>query len=116
MDFRKVSIIHPFFHADLTVGHRSLKRDGNGKFYDGALAEILQNATGWSAAAFQARGTPEVLRVVEILSIEQGREWGTCSVCYRLPLAIAEDVDHVSQLNEFRKFMGLRRTSLTTHF
>jgi hypothetical protein len=83
MDFRKVSIIHPFFNVNLTMGHRSLKRDGNGKFHDGALAEILQNATEWSAAAFQARGTPEVLRVVEILSIEQGREWGTCSVSYR---------------------------------
>ncbi|KAF8272643.1 heme peroxidase, partial [Lactarius quietus] len=61
----------------------------NGRFADADLARILQNATAASARAFGARGTPEVLRVVELLSIQQGREWGVCT------------------LNEFRKFMGL---------
>ncbi|KAF7972285.1 hypothetical protein HWV62_18532 [Athelia sp. TMB] len=44
----------------------------------------------WSAAAFQARGTPEVLRVIEMLGIEQARSWGACT------------------LNEFRQFMSLK--------
>ncbi|KDQ52925.1 hypothetical protein JAAARDRAFT_162433 [Jaapia argillacea MUCL 33604] len=61
-----------------------------GKFSDAALAKILQDATEWSASAFKARGTPEVLRVIEIMGIEQSRSWGACS------------------LNEFRKFMGLK--------
>ncbi|THH14008.1 hypothetical protein EW146_g6268 [Bondarzewia mesenterica] len=67
-----------------------LKRDANGRFADADLARILQNATAASSSAFKARGTPEVLRVIELLTIEQARAWGTCS------------------LNEFRKFMGLK--------
>jgi len=39
----------------------------------------LQDATAAPASAFKARGTPEVLRVIEILSIEQGRKWGVCT-------------------------------------
>ncbi|KAH9175686.1 heme peroxidase [Lactarius sanguifluus] len=66
-----------------------LKRSANGRFADADLARILQNATAAPAHAFGARGTPEVLRVVELLGIEQGRAWGACT------------------LNEFRKFMGL---------
>jgi linoleate 10R-lipoxygenase len=57
----------------------SLKRT-NGRFADADLARILQNATAAPANAFGARGTPEVLRVVELLSIEQGRAWGACTV------------------------------------
>ncbi|KII85619.1 hypothetical protein PLICRDRAFT_56845 [Plicaturopsis crispa FD-325 SS-3] len=67
-----------------------LKRESDGRFKDGDLANILQNATEASAGAFKARGIPEALRVVEILGIMQARSWGTCS------------------LNEFRKFMGLK--------
>lgn len=68
-----------------------MQRGPSGRFPDGDLANILHNATEWSAGAFQARGTPEVLRVIEVLGIEQARSWGACS------------------LNEFRFFMGLRR-------
>ena len=57
----------------------SLKRT-NGRFADADLARIIQNATAAPAGAFGARGTPEVLRVVELLSIEQGRAWGACTV------------------------------------
>ena len=32
------------------------------------------------AGAFGARGTPKVLRAIEILGIEQSRSWGACSV------------------------------------
>lgn len=55
-------------------------RDSNGRFKDDDLAELIQNATENVAGAFQARGIPESLRIVEILGIEQAREWGTCSV------------------------------------
>lgn len=77
------STCHPLYSSvSLIIGHSpSLKRDGKGRFDDGALAKILQDSTEWSAGAFRARGTPEVLRVIEILSIEQARSWGTCSVC-----------------------------------
>jgi hypothetical protein len=64
--------------AAYTFPH-SLKRT-NGRFADADLARILQNATAAPAGAFGARGTPEVLRVVELLSIEQGRAWGVCTV------------------------------------
>ncbi|KAI0246364.1 heme peroxidase [Lactifluus subvellereus] len=67
-----------------------IKRGDSGRFDDADLARILQDATAASASAFKARGTPEVLRVVELLGIEQARSWGTCT------------------LNEFRKFMGLK--------
>lgn len=59
-----------------------LQRDDNGCFNDGDLAKILQDATQWPAGAFKARGTPEVLRVIEMMGIEQSREWGTCSVSW----------------------------------
>ncbi|KZV76244.1 heme peroxidase [Peniophora sp. CONT] len=67
-----------------------LKRDKDGKFADADLAQILHGATAASAAAYKARGTPEALRIVEVLSIMQSRAWGSCS------------------MNEFRKFIGLK--------
>lgn len=69
---------------------KDLKRDNKGRFNDADLAQILQDATEWRAGAYGARGTPEVLRVIEIMGMKQARSWGTCS------------------LNEFRKFLGLR--------
>ncbi|KAF8603914.1 heme peroxidase [Ceratobasidium sp. AG-I] len=67
-----------------------MKRGPDGRFDDAELASTLQNATAQIASAFKARGTPPVLRVVEILGIMSSRKWGVCS------------------LNEFRKFMGLK--------
>jgi linoleate 10R-lipoxygenase len=58
----------------------SIKRDDFGRFKNADLARILLDATEASASAFKARGTPEVLRVVELLSIEQARAWGACTV------------------------------------
>lgn len=43
------------------------------------------------AASYRARGTPEVLRIIEVLAMEQGRAWGVCT------------------MNEFRKFLGLKQ-------
>lgn len=71
-----------------------LQRDPKtGKFDDDALANILQNATEIVAQSFRARGTPDVMRVVEMLAIEQSRTWGVCT------------------LNEFRQFLGLKGSS-----
>ncbi|KAF9070659.1 heme peroxidase [Rhodocollybia butyracea] len=67
-----------------------LKRDANGRFSDADIARLLQDSTSYRAGAFRARGIPDVLRVIEILGIEQARGWGACS------------------LNEFRKFIGLK--------
>ncbi len=60
------------------------------KYKDELLANALMSATSVPAHSFQARGVPGVLRVIEILGIQQARTWGTCS------------------LNEFRRFLGLK--------
>ncbi|KAG8682213.1 hypothetical protein FRC11_000118, partial [Ceratobasidium sp. 423] len=67
-----------------------MKRGPDGRFNDTELAQTIINATSHVASAFKARGTPPVLRVVEILGIMASRKWGVCS------------------LNEFRKFIGLK--------
>ncbi|KIM44733.1 hypothetical protein M413DRAFT_442688 [Hebeloma cylindrosporum] len=68
----------------------AIKRGAGGEFKDADLANILHNATEHSAGAFRARGTPPVMRLNEIMGIEQNRKWGVCS------------------LNDFRKFLGLK--------
>ncbi|KAF7324770.1 hypothetical protein MKEN_00518800 [Mycena kentingensis (nom. inval.)] len=67
-----------------------LERGPDGRFCDADLAKILQDATVSRAGAYKARGTPEVLRLIEKLGIEQARRWGTCS------------------MNDFRRFLGLK--------
>lgn len=57
-----------------------LRRGPDGFFANEDLARILQDATERRAGAFRARGCPPVMRVVEILAIEQGRKWGVCTV------------------------------------
>lgn len=57
-----------------------LQRDPDGRFSDQDLARVLQDATERRGGAFRARGCPPVMRVVEILAIEQGRTWGACTV------------------------------------
>ena len=69
--------------------HR-LKRGPDGRFSDDDLAGILQDATEKVAGSYRARGTPAVLRIIEILGMEQARSWGVCT------------------FNEFRKFLGLK--------
>lgn len=67
-----------------------LQRQADGTFKDEDLASLIHNATEHPAGAFRARGTPAVMRLHEIMGIEQNRRWGVCS------------------LNDFRKFLGLR--------
>ena len=68
-----------------------LQRGEDGKFNDGDLARILMDATAHHAGAFKARGTPRIMRTVEIMTISMARKWGACT------------------LNEFRKSLGLKR-------
>ena len=69
----------------------SLKRGSDGSFADDDIANLLQTATETVAGAYRARGNPAVLRVVEVMAMMQGRQWGVCS------------------MNEFREFLGLKR-------
>lgn len=90
-DFKRAA--HSYFHTSVPKDKWEFdgaKRTANGgtTFEDADLARIVLDSTGSRAAAFGARGIPEALRVVEVLGIEQARNWGTCS------------------MNEFRKFMG----------
>ncbi|KAG1781362.1 heme peroxidase [Suillus placidus] len=67
-----------------------LTRGEDGRFSDADIARVLQDATADRACAFRAKGVPTVMRIVEILGMEQARAWGACS------------------LNEFRRFIGLK--------
>lgn len=81
------------FSSLVSQNHDSLIRKDDGKFDDNDIAAILHDATATPAGAYRARGTPGVLRVIEIMGIEQARAWGVCS------------------MNEFREFLGLKRSS-----
>ena len=61
-------------------------------FPDDALARFIQEATYNPAGAFGARRTPHAMKIIEIMAIEQNRQWGTCS------------------MNEFRKVSCLSNT------
>ncbi|KAI0081382.1 heme peroxidase [Panus rudis PR-1116 ss-1] len=67
-----------------------LKRGPDGSFSDDDLARVLQDATESMAGAYRARGTPAVLRLIEMVGMEQARSWGACT------------------MNEFRRFLGLK--------
>lgn len=69
----------------------SLSRGPDGTFSDDDIARILHDATENPAGSYGAQGTPTALRIIEIMGIEQARQWGVCS------------------MNEFRKFLGLKR-------
>ena len=71
----------------------SLIRGPDGKYSDDDLANILQTATENPANSYGGNGTPACLRVVEIMGIQQARQWGVCT------------------MNEFRQYLGLKRMS-----
>lgn len=58
----------------------SLKRGPDGKFNDGDLARVLHDAISVPAGSFGARGTPSIMKLNEIMGIEQSRRWGVCSL------------------------------------
>lgn len=57
-----------------------LQRGHDGKFKDGDLAKIMMDATEHPAGAFKARGTPSVMKIVEIMTMKMSRKWGVCTV------------------------------------
>ncbi|KZF19901.1 heme peroxidase [Xylona heveae TC161] len=67
-----------------------LKRQTNGRFDDDDLVKILTESIEDCAGSFGANRVPTVLKAVEILGIQQARQWG------------------VASLNEFRKFFRLK--------
>ncbi|KAH9932122.1 heme peroxidase [Epithele typhae] len=69
----------------------NLTRGPDGRFDDDALAGVLHDATDKMAGSYGARGSPPVLRLVEVLGMTQARKWGVCT------------------MNEFREFLKLKR-------
>ncbi|KAL4803481.1 heme peroxidase [Aspergillus unguis] len=67
-----------------------MKRDKEGFFSDADLVKVLQDGCENIAGAFGAHNTPKSMRTMEILNIQQGREWG------------------VATLNELRTFFKLK--------
>ncbi|KAL4245304.1 hypothetical protein ABKN59_010400 [Abortiporus biennis] len=68
-----------------------IKRNPDGSFNDDDIATILLDATDKPAGSYRARGIPQVLEIVELMTIEQARSWGVCT------------------MNEFREFLGLKK-------
>ncbi|OOO07799.1 hypothetical protein OAory_01042990 [Aspergillus oryzae] len=70
-----------------------LQRQQDGSFRDADLVNILQTGTECVAGAFGANNIPEAMKAIEMLGIQQGREWG------------------LATLNEFRHFFKLKTYS-----
>ncbi|KAL2872843.1 peroxidase/cytochrome P450 family protein [Aspergillus lucknowensis] len=70
----------------------NLKRDKAGKFGDEDLVTLLQDGCEIEAVpgAFGARNIPKIMKPIEMLGIQQGREWG------------------LATLNELRAFFKLK--------
>ncbi|KAK2592292.1 hypothetical protein QQS21_010012 [Conoideocrella luteorostrata] len=67
-----------------------LKRNKDGGFDDKDLVQLLRQGTDTVAGAFGAKNIPTALKAIEMLGIQQGREWG------------------VATFNEFRQFFKLK--------
>ncbi|ROV93831.1 hypothetical protein VMCG_08781 [Cytospora schulzeri] len=65
-------------------------RQEDGSFSDADLIGLLKEGTDTVSGAFGARNIPPALKAIEILGIQQGREWGLAS------------------FNEFRSFFKLK--------
>jgi hypothetical protein len=91
-DLGRVAQVFADVPADPSVRtFAGINRGPDGKFADDDLARILHIATANPASAFRGQGTPAVLRLVEMMGIEQARQWGLCT------------------MNEFRAFLGLKQ-------
>lgn len=76
------------WHLD-SLDESRYPRNKNGTFDDEDLAEVLTAATEDVACAFGPRQVPVVMKLVEVLGMQQARAW------------------NVATLNEFRKFFKL---------
>ncbi|KJA20426.1 hypothetical protein HYPSUDRAFT_166972 [Hypholoma sublateritium FD-334 SS-4] len=68
----------------------TLKRGPDGRFADVDLFNVLADATESPASSYGGQNSPGVLRLVEIMGMEQARSWGVCT------------------MNEFRAYLGLK--------
>jgi len=67
----------------------NLNRLPNGRFSDSDIAKVLYEATEESAGIFRARGTPVVMKSIDVMGMLQARAWNICT------------------MNEFRTWLGL---------
>jgi linoleate 10R-lipoxygenase len=67
-------------HRWLTWIRAGLKRGPDGRFSDEDISSTIYAAINTPAHAFGARSTPECMRVIEIMTIQQNRMWGTCTL------------------------------------
>ncbi|KAI9829319.1 MAG: hypothetical protein M1819_006382 [Sarea resinae] len=75
-----------------------LTRQENGSFPDSDLVNILTGGTEDIAGAFGARNVPTILRLVEVLGIEQARKW---------QVATLNEVRKYFQLEPYKKFSDI---------
>ncbi|KAG9022010.1 hypothetical protein FS837_006799, partial [Tulasnella sp. UAMH 9824] len=66
---------NPKDHPPNTWRVGGYQRQEDGSFRDEDLAKILLDASESPASAFKARGTPHVMRIIEIMAIKQNRDW-----------------------------------------
>ncbi|CAE6450408.1 unnamed protein product [Rhizoctonia solani] len=66
----------PDFYETLVKFRSRDVHNPDGHFSDTDLAGILHNANENGAPRYGARGSPRVLRIIEIMGIEQARKWG----------------------------------------
>ena len=100
-------------HVQRDPGQRvfgGLTRDEDGKFDDTALVDLLTKGTDTCAGAFGARNTPVALRAIEILGMNQGRQWGLATLnefrefFHLKPFATFQEVNPDPAVSEARKF------------
>jgi Animal haem peroxidase len=56
------------------------QRGADGRFEDAVLAKVLMDATQEVAGAFQARGHPAAMRIIDSLGLQQSRSWALASL------------------------------------
>ncbi|RHZ50671.1 peroxidase/cytochrome P450 family protein [Aspergillus thermomutatus] len=73
-----------------TFGGLKRQQDHDGRFADSELVRLLSEGCDNVAGAFGARNIPKAMKAIEMLGIEQGRQW------------------ELATLNEFRLFFKLK--------
>jgi len=89
----RVCSVSPLRYSVLKLYHLRLPRLLNGRFEDKDVADVLQNATTRSACAFGYRQVPFCAQDLELQKIKEARD------------------SNVRSLNDYRKCLGLKRTS-----
>ncbi|TGZ79433.1 heme peroxidase [Ascodesmis nigricans] len=89
MGVKKWEATIPEDPAERTI--ENFQRTKTGHFNDDDLVGLLKESIEDPAGCFGARNVPHVLKLVEVMGIEQTRKW------------------KVASLNEFREFFGLKK-------